>query len=63
MEKQTCGQVRGEEEEGKMYRKSNIEIYNTTCKTDSQWEFAGWLRELKLGFCDKLRGWVGREGT
>ena len=41
MEKQTCGQVRGEEEEGKMYRKSNIEIYNTTCKTDSQWEFAG----------------------
>ena len=31
----------GEEGEGEMtYGESNIEIYNTMCKTDSQWEFA-----------------------
>jgi len=31
----------GEEEgEGEMYGESNIEIYNTVCITDSQWEFA-----------------------
>ena len=36
--------VRGEEGEGEMYGESNIEIYNTTCKTDSQWEFAVRLR-------------------
>ena len=27
----------GEEGEGGMYGESNIEIYNTMCKTDSQW--------------------------
>ena len=30
------------------------------CKTDSQWEFAVWLRELKLVLCDNLEepdGW------
>ena len=27
-----------------------------------QWEFALWLRELKLGFCDNLEGWVGVGG-
>ena len=31
---------RGQEGEGEMYRKSNMEIYNTTYKIDSQWEFA-----------------------
>ena len=29
----------GQEEEGEMYGKSNMETYNTTCKIDSQWEF------------------------
>ena len=32
--------VGGEEGEGEMYGGSNIEIYNTICKVDSQWEFA-----------------------
>ena len=32
--------VGGEEGEGETYGESNIEIYDTTCKTDSQWEFA-----------------------
>ena len=26
----------------------------TICKTDSQWEFSVWLRELKLVLCDSL---------
>ena len=26
--------------------------YITICKIDSQWEFAVWLRKLKLGLCD-----------
>ena len=30
----------GEEGEREMYGKSNMEIYNTICKIDSQWEFA-----------------------
>ena len=30
----------GEEGEGKVYVESNMETYNTICKTDSQWEFA-----------------------
>ena len=49
--------VGGEEEEGEIYGESNIEIYSTLCKTDSQWEFAVWLRELKQGFFDNLDGW------
>ena len=53
--------VGGEEEEGAMYGESNIEIYNTMCETDSQWEFAVWLRELKQGLCDRLKGGVERE--
>ena len=32
--------VGGEEGEGEMYGESNIEIYNSICKIDSQWEFA-----------------------
>ena len=27
------------------------------CKTDSQWEFAVWLRKLKQGLCINLEGW------
>ena len=53
--------VGGEEGEGEMYAESNIEIYNTICKIDSQWEFAVWLRELKQGLCDRLKGGMGRE--
>jgi len=32
--------VGGEEGEGEMYGESNIEIYNTMCKTDSPWGFS-----------------------
>ena len=49
----------GERGDGKMYGESNMEIYNAICKTDSQWEFAVWLRELKQGLCDDLEGWDG----
>ena len=34
---------------GKMYGENNMETYITICKTDSQWEFAVCLRELKQG--------------
>ena len=34
------GKVGGEEGEGEMYGKTNIEIYNTMCKTGRQWELA-----------------------
>ena len=42
-----------------MYGKSNMETYITICKTDSQWEFAVWLRKLKQGLCINLEGWNG----
>ena len=45
--------------EGEMYGKSNMETYITICKTDSQWEFAVWLRKLKQGLCINLVGWDG----
>ena len=51
----------GEEGEGEMYGESNMEIYNTICKIDSQWKFAVWLRELKWGLCDRLKGVMGRQ--
>ena len=38
-----------------------MEIYNTICKIDSQWECAVWLRELKQGLCDRPKGGMGRE--
>ena len=44
-----------------MCGESNIEIYNTLCKTESQRDFAVWLRELKQGLCNRLKGVVGRE--
>ena len=31
----------------------------TICKTDSQGEFAVWLRKLKQGLCINLEGWDG----
>ena len=48
----------GEEGEGEVYGESNMEIYITICKIESQWEFAIWLRELKPGlWFDSLEGW------
>ena len=47
--------------EGEMLAESNVETYNTTCKIESQWEFAVWLRERKEGLCDRLKGGMGRE--
>ena len=46
-------------EESYMYGKSNMETYITMCKTDSQQEFAVWLRKLKQGLCINLEGWDG----
>ena len=43
--------------EGEMYGKSNMETYITTCKIDSQWEFAVWLRKLKQGLYINLDEW------
>ena len=45
-----------------MYGKSNMETDITLCKIDSQWEFAVWLRTLKLGLCIDLEGWDGEGG-
>ena len=42
-----------------MYGKCNMETYISMCKSDSQWEFAVWLRKLKQGFCINLEGWNG----
>ena len=39
-----------------MYGKSNMETYITTCKIESQREFAVWLRKLKQGLCINLQG-------
>ena len=47
--------------EGEMCGKSNMETYITTCKIDSQWEFAVWLRKFKQGFCINLEWWNGEE--
>ena len=40
IENKPMDKVGGEEGEGELYGESNIEIYNTMCTTDSQWEFA-----------------------
>ena len=45
--------------DGEMYGQSNMEAYITICKTDSQQEFAIWLRKLKQGLCINLVGWDG----
>ena len=49
------------EGDGEMYGKSNMKTYITTCKIDSQQEFAVWLRKLKQGLCINLEGWDGEE--
>ena len=45
--------------EGEIHGKSNMEIYITICKIDSQWEFAVWLRKVKQGLCINLERWDG----
>ena len=42
-----------------MYEKSDMQTYITICKTDSQQEFAVWLRKLKQGLFINLEGWDG----
>ena len=49
----------GEEGEGEMYGKSDMETYISICKIDSQRIFAVWLRKLKQRFCINLEGWNG----
>ena len=39
-----------------MYGESNIEIYITICKIDSQWEFAVCFKKLKQELCVNLDG-------
>ena len=56
-EEQTSGQGEGEEGEDKMYGESNMEIYNTLCKIDSQWEFTIRLRELKQSSVTRRVEW------
>ena len=46
--------------EGDMYGKSSMETYITVWKTDSPWEFAVCLRELKQGLCINLEWWDGQ---
>ena len=46
--------------EGEKYGDSNVEIYITICKIDSQWEFAICLGELKQGLYINLEVWKGR---
>ena len=54
----TCGH--GEKgEEGEMFGKSNMEIYITICKINSEQKFAVWHRKLKQGLCFNLEGWDG----
>ena len=52
----------GRGEERVRYGESNMEIYITICKIDSQREFDVWLRKLKQGLCINLEGWE-REGS
>ena len=42
-----------------MYGKSNMEIYITMFKIESQREFAEGLRKLKEGLCVNLERWDG----
>ena len=50
---------RGGEDE--MNGKRNMESYITICKTDSQQEFAIWLRKLKQGLC--INVWLDTYGS
>jgi len=49
----------GEEGDGEMCGESYVEANITICKIDSQQEFAVWLKELKQGLCNNLKGWDG----
>ena len=51
----------GDGRRGEIYGKSNMETYITICKIDSQREFAVWLRKLRQGLYDTLKGGMGRE--
>ena len=54
--------VRGEEGEGRVYGKSNMETYITICKMKSHFTyFALCLRELKWGSVATQRGGMRRE--
>ena len=50
---QSCGH-RGGRTGWDKWREEHGKIYTAICKTDSQWEFSVWLRELKLVLCDSL---------
>ena len=54
--------MRGGGGEGGTHGESTMQTYTLPCKTDTQWEFAAWLRELKLGLCDNLEGGEGLGG-
>ena len=45
-------------------KKCTYQLKNTSsiCNIGSQWEFALWLRELKLGLGNNLEGWYGEGG-
>ena len=62
IESTVMNMMQGEEGEGGMCAESNMGNYITTCKIESQREFAEWLREHKLGLCIHLEGWDGEEG-
>ena len=49
-------------EEGEMYGKSNTETYITTCKIESRWEFAVWLRKLGSLYQPRGVGWGAEMG-
>ena len=51
----------GRGEERVRCMESYMETYITTCKIDSQQEFAVWLRKLKQGLCSRLRSGMRRE--
>ena len=59
MEDRPMDMAWGEDRESEMYGENNMGTYNAICKIDSQWQFAIWLRELKL--CNNLGGRDGRE--
>ena len=48
-----------EEERVRYMERVTLDTYITICKTDSQGEFAVWLRKLKQGLCIHLEGWDG----
>ena len=43
-------------EEGEMYGMTNLEIYSTICKIDTQRKSAVWLRKPNQGLCINLEG-------